>query len=727
MNKEMVVDFIRRHRRGILACLCLMLLLSVIMLSSIEVTRNATEIMTVDKATFETLPYYNYTVTVDEATGKKTYVPDKFDPQVHMGFSGQRVNTVRIFFADEIDSFAVFQMYYVGEGVPLSEANSRFGSLSVDRRSCVVLIPDVNLTLARFDIDATFSIDRIELSYDELSPVTHSFRWQGLVLLLVTVLIASALVIFEKKLGFVQYLREAIKGELDLLLSMIREKKFLMLASRCLSRLTAAVFAITYTVYLTASSFTYSSAKTVFILGIISAVFAIFDIAISRRKNAARVFVVIALLLGLTLSFIQAPSIGGAWDEQIHYERVVNLKCALFNPERTLADNSLSNISYTFSSYYANTDWYISTVLSEDSVKIAPNEHTLTYYYTVGYLPAALAMGVCEAFGADILKTIVISRIANLLTYAFVLYLGMRKLKSGALIFASVALMPTAIFLATTFSYDFWVSGFIGCSVAYMISVLQDAEHKISIKDLVIIFATFFIGCGPKTAYFLLLAPFLFISRDKFKDKRWHLVAKLAAIAVMLAIVFVIVLPFFADVGGATDGRGGSDVDSSGQIKYMLADPMRYISMLINFLLGFVAFGNASAYTTAFGYFGFTSNIYGTLALVIMLMCAFVDKSEADDFKGALLLKASSWVTVLGQLAIVATALYISFTPVGHPTVLGCQYRYIIPTLFIGLYSIGSGKISNKMDKGFMNALVFALLAFNAFMTYYQTIITRII
>jgi uncharacterized membrane protein len=74
-----------------------------------------------------------------------------------------------------------------------------------------------------------------------------------------------------------------------------------------------------------------------------------------------------------------------------------------------------------------------------------------------------------------------------------------------------------------------------------------------------------------------------------------------------------------------------------------------------------------------------------------------------------------------------ATALYISFTPVGHNTILGCQWRYIIPTLFPFLYAVGSPRVRHTIDKRVINGIVFGALSLCIFATFYDVYISKII
>ena len=154
------------------------------------------------------------------------------------------------------------------------------------------------------------------------------------------------------------------------------------------------------------------------ILSVITLISFIADRAICSNKSAPILFLVITLIIGTLISYSQPPVTGLAWDDQIHYDRTVNFKSQILRSERTVADDSLSNLAYSFKTYYSSRDSFIQNIIAEDSVKIASRKnYDLTFYSSLAYLPSALSMAVFELLGADIIKTFIISRMANVFLY----------------------------------------------------------------------------------------------------------------------------------------------------------------------------------------------------------------------------------------------------------------------------------------------------------------------
>ena len=82
----------------------------------------------------------------------------------------------------------------------------------------------------------------------------------------------------------------------------------------------------------------------------------------------------------------------------------------------------------------------------------------------------------------------------------------------------------------------------------------------------------------------------------------------------------------------------------------------------------------------------------------------FTDKKKVDIWKGYNKVKAGVMIIDIGIVILIATALYVSFTPVRYESINGCQARYLLP-LYAGIFMmIGSNKIENKMSEKLYNS-----------------------
>ena len=98
------------------------------------------------------------------------------------------------------------------------------------------------------------------------------------------------------------------------------------------------------------------------------------------------------------------------------------------------------------------------------------------------------------------------------------------------------------------------------------------------------------------------------------------------------------------------------------------------------------------------------------LVVIILLIGAFVDHSSKR--------KAFSWrfrilslLIYIGVGALCATAMYVSFTPVGADYIAGCQQRYLLPVIFPTLYVLSRIPTKCKVRRLIGAANFYAILS----------------
>lgn len=234
-------------------------------------------------------------------------------------------------------------------------------------------------------------------------------------------------------------------------------------------------------------------------------------------------------------------------------------------------------------------------------------------------------------------------------------------------------------------------------------------------------------ACGPKEIYFLLMTPLLFLPRDRFKSKKSARITKIAIVLIMLAILLSFAIPMLVNTGSSTDLRGGSDVNSAEQIKFILSNPLEYAKICINFIKDYVSLSSMSTHVSMYAWLGIGNQIYALIAILVLFFCTFTDRIGDDRYKHAWIIRAIGLFVGFAQIVLVATALYVSYTPVGFHTVNGCQYRYLFPIFPLMLYCFTPLNIENKMSDRVKCAVVFGLLAFSNLAAYFDVYISTIL
>jgi uncharacterized membrane protein len=413
-------------------------------------------------------------------------------------------------------------------------------------------------------------------------------------------------------------------------------------------------------------------------------------------------FLMVALICGSLLLFSE-PKDYVSWDEQIHYK----------NSEK-LASNVVPNMEFrpnTIESSYSYEEQKKLDVLVDGQYK-KPKVKSTTIslaYDKLGYLPSAIAIAIGNLVHLPYHIVFNLGRWFNLLAYSLVVFLAIRKLKSGKMIMSVVALFPTAIFLASNYSYDPWLTAFTMLGLAYLFSELQQPEKKIATQEMVIMIGCFVIGLGPKAIYFPLMLLLYFMGRSKFDSLKKYKTYILATTFSILFVAGSFFLPFLLGGMNHSDNRGGQGVNSAQQIKFIVSQPLAYAGILKNFMKGYVNPLNAGGFVTFYAYLGMMKGLL--LVLVMLALVTLTDKNEFDKQTKKWSLKLAVIGIYFSITVLISTALYVVFTPVGSPTINGVQPRYLIPLVFPLLFVIGSSKIKNPFNKSFYNALIFGIMA----------------
>lgn len=407
-----------------------------------------------------------------------------------------------------------------------------------------------------------------------------------------------------------------------------------------------------------------------------------------------------------------------SWDVGIHYEHALEYSEPDRSVEMSLADAEMALLGYN----------RIETSLSElDTWKSQLDEAVqqphgnlvrgkmINLYNRVASLPSSLILMMCKALNTPYSVMYVLGQIAIALIYSFVTFFGMRRLKTGKILFATIALYPTMIILASNYSYDYWVNAFSMFGIAYLIGELQRPEERLSAKNAILMLGAFVIGLAPKGVYFPLILLCLLIPKTKFSNDSYRRIYRLGVIASTLFVVASFLLPMLFNGVGSGDSRGGSDVNASAQLAYILSNPIEYLQTFVTFTFEtYLAPLSTQWFILRYGYLGFPSWFFWALAAAMTIFAAIVDKGPED-------VNVNTWHARVLTLVIcaicvfgVVTALYLSFTAVGSNTVAGCQPRYILPLIFPFMVFMGSYKFAwPRSDAGIAirNTCMLALMA----------------
>lgn len=431
-------------------------------------------------------------------------------------------------------------------------------------------------------------------------------------------------------------------------------------------------------------------------------------------KNAAHkpenIFVVIALTLGILCIGVTPDRVGVSWDDQVHYGRTLEVANFLNGIMYDADEQNIANAPFYYGTGY---DRESNLEYREEMESLYATRnctlHDFSDYgiWSVAFIPAAIGINLGRGLGLTYINVFNMGRLFNLLMYTSLVYFAIKRIKYGKVLIAAAGLIPTTIFMASSYSYDPWVIGFTILGFAYFFVELQD-EAPLKNRNIFIMIGAIGLGCFPKAIYFPLLFPLLFMPKKKFQSSKQRRCFYWLIVGMGLFLVATFLLPMLVNGAGTGDVRGGMDVNSTEQIKYILSKPLVYAKTLYNFMLEYLALNNSGGMLQVYAYVG-NGYFYSTVSLLLVVL-AFLDRGENE--KNYMSVKGAGLIGCAVAIVLSTTALYISFTAVGADTVAGMQGRYLVPTIYPALYSLGVGGTTHKINKNTFVCLPMLIIAF---------------
>lgn len=424
-------------------------------------------------------------------------------------------------------------------------------------------------------------------------------------------------------------------------------------------------------------------------------------------------FLFFGLTIGVLFIALQPPR-GMSWDEHIHMYKCFDLF-------------ETGEISWSESEEYL----YVNQEKTEKAPFLSKDEKAIqiaylnesadhiTYSYErsgyslggTGYLFVASVMRIGKMLGLSFYNIYLLGKLANLLLYVVIMFLAIRITPICKKTLAVMGLMPTLMILATAYSYDTVVIGFISLGTALLIRELLRPKEVIRWKNIVLIFLCYFVGSLPKILYLPLILLLLALPTTKYRCKRTAYI--LRGVCLAICILCVITLGLFIAFGVFSGDARGGETSVMGQLQLILQHPFVYAKVLVQNLLR-----TANEYLLGEG--GLAHMAYAgihkwkTLISLLVFGVLFTESRvslTADQKKALSLYRKFAIVLVMGVIVLIWTALYLDFTVVGSTVINGVQARYYLP-LFLSVFAVlYTDKIKCTFDDRKYTAVVMSIIA----------------
>lgn len=395
------------------------------------------------------------------------------------------------------------------------------------------------------------------------------------------------------------------------------------------------------------------------------------------------------LFIALTPPF-QAP------DETVHFYRSYQISTLHFVVDqgpngkaggvlpKSLSETVIlttTNPSLSFmpaSKYNIKKTYHALSIDQNDKKSIFYDFSGTALYPPVTYIPQAVGVGLARILDSPPIIMLYAGRLFNLIAWILIISLSIKLIpfKKWALVF--IALIPMAVFQASSLSADVMTIGFVFLFVSYCFYLVKSNKKLTSTNVLLLLtFSIVMVLC--KQIMFVFLPLVLLLQNGQFRSPRLAVFTKLLIIIVPLMLLAIwIYIMHGIDVTSTYTNQQ----NPSSQIKFVLLHPFNFLEVMWNTYF----FVWSDTITRSFiGDFGWVdtplSESITSLGYIGFAFALFANEEASGKFKVWLSNRQKLFIIGLALLYwfAISGALYAYYNPVGFNIIVGLQGRYFFP------------------------------------------------
>lgn len=451
-----------------------------------------------------------------------------------------------------------------------------------------------------------------------------------------------------------------------------------------------------------------STALAIFNIAIIS-VYLVLIISIvlfyNEKLEFAKMILINIILLGLLYNFILPPLT--APDEDCHFAMSYSYSNVLLGGKRSVGiDENYQTGNYyiipcreadaiCFKENYSSDNVWLKTG-QKDYINFynglfqytgLENQFSSTFtgrfignYSFLAYLPATLGITLARVIGLSGMSLIYLGRIFNLIFYAIMIYVAIKKIPFGKKTLAVIATLPMALHLAASYSYDAILIASSFVFLSYVFSLIME-DRYIDRSDIIWIFVSLIFLTSAKIIYSFIIILALFIPKNRFrKGNNKYIFCTCLLIATVLLILF-----------GSIGGIKAYTNTVEGTELYTFSYILKHLSQTIYVYLKTIWVNGLYYFKGMFGNYLGWLNIKVSSKLIYLFVAIFLLSIPSSKEEKLPSRKYSLFSLVLGlSLLAILLAATIMWNRVDTNIFYGFQGRYaleILPLIAIGFIS----------------------------------------
>lgn len=403
-----------------------------------------------------------------------------------------------------------------------------------------------------------------------------------------------------------------------------------------------------------------------------------------KNISVEKFFLLVSLVFGLIYVIILPPF--QSVDEASHFYRSYEISSNKIVPQKVnseLGDYlplSLISLVKDYDFLIKHIDKKVTPQYIFETSKIKLNPEKTGYaqfantaiYSPIAYITQLPGIYIAKFFNANALLFLYAGRLSNLVFFALIIFIAIKIIPVYKLPMALLALMPMTLSLGAALTADVVVIGFNFLWVALLIKIFY--EKKINNAQIAILILIATILALSKD--YVLFIPLIFLlPKSIFKDWSKYLTCILGTL-VISTMAFLLWQKVIDSVYVNLNGSA----NACAQIKFILSHPFAYLIILAK---TFVVKA-ARIFITMIGVLGWQDTRLDFLTYMIypiLIVFAMLSERKPADFEFKTWQIYLIFIDIFISVIIIFTNMYIMWSAVAYPVILGLNGKYFTPLM----------------------------------------------
>lgn len=350
---------------------------------------------------------------------------------------------------------------------------------------------------------------------------------------------------------------------------------------------------------------------------------------------------------------------------------------------------------------------------SNDTLQATYGRNNIDNARSVFYLPAALGITVGRMLGLGKLLTYTLARLFGLFAATFMMYIGIKAMPFGKMVFFAIALFPMTLQQLMSVSYDSIIIGIVYMYIGYCLKwAYTDAKIKLAEACGGVVLAILL--ASVKGGVYLPISFLVFLVPVKKYGWNKKTLIGLGSISMLLILFFLSAnSSIFMRLGHASGGTVSAANDQAlYSLSYFINQPVELFRIIENSLYEQGDTWFRTMFGSGLGWLNIQLQWLMVISFfILLLLSSIIEEGEKLHIK----VGTRIWFLLLssGSFGLILISMLISWTPVTSKAITGVQGRYFLP--FIGLVFLAVRNPSIVWKRDNKNCLVLAGCILNIF------------